>query len=448
MAVSIDLAERLLGLLDQDLRREGRLGLVKRYLDGDHDLPYQPKQARAEFKHLANRAITNWTPLISDTFAKGLFCDGYRPANAVSNSKPWSYWQANGLDARQTIAIRGALEYGTSYVLVMPGGGPKRVPVIKPLSPLRSLAWYDDPDDQWPRYGLRLTGETIDGARLWEVWDREDVSYFAMTDTGTKRSKVAAHGLGVTPFVRFRDRLDGEAVGVIRPVKVAQDRITEVVFALLIALQYASFRQRWATGLAVPEDEDGNAIEPFQSSIDRLWVSDSSETRFGDFAQTDVTGHISLYHVMVKTLAANAQISPNVMTGDLVNLSADALASLQDSTQRKLGEYETIFGEAWEQVFRLAAYAAGDLAAAEDTEAQVRWRDTEARSLAQTVDALGKLAQMLEVPVEALWEQVPGVTQEDVAYWKALRDASDPIAAVLGETGRQVAPADQEEAAA
>lgn len=56
------------------------------------------------------------------------------------------------------------------------------------------------------------------------------------------------------------------------------------------------------------------------------------------------------------------------------------------------------------------------------------WRDTEARSLSTTVDALGKLAQMLNVPVEELWERVPGVTKTDVDRWRkaaerARRDA-------------------------
>jgi hypothetical protein len=45
------------------------------------------------------------------------------------------------------------------------------------------------------------------------------------------------------------------------------------------------------------------------------------------------------------------------------------------------------------------------------------WQDTTARSLAQSVDALGKLAQMLEVPKRALWGRIPGVTQTDVQEW-------------------------------
>ncbi|WNO26023.1 portal protein [Arthrobacter phage Wildwest] len=438
--IDATLAGRLNDELSNDLTHDGRLGKVRRYLNGEHDLPYMPRGAKQEYKHLAGRAITNWTPLLSDTYAKGLFVDGYRPAKAADNAVPWSYWQDNGLDARQSIAHRGALEYGASYTLILPGTlRERRIPRMRPLSPLRSAAWYRDDDDEFPEIGLRRLGTTVDGAQLIELYDRKDVYTFAKPKNSENwiLSRVDEHGLGYTPFVRFRDRLDGEAQGIIRPVINLQDRVNEIVFSLLIALQYAAFRQRWATGLVIPEDEDGNPIEPFQSAVDRLWISDSETAKFGDFAQTEVSGHLSSYESSVRTLAAVAQISPNILTGDLVNLSADALAQMEASTQRKMGEYETLFGESWESAFRLAALAAGDQAAALDTSAQVRWRDTEARSLSQTVDALGKIAQMLQVPVEALWEKIPGVTETDVAYWKSIRDETDLLGGIVAEMQRQ-----------
>lgn len=441
--VDARLAERLDGELEADLRDNGRLGLVRRYLRGDHDQPYMPAKAKKEYKHLARVAITNWTPLLSDTYSKGLHVDGYRESRASTNSQAWEYWQANGLDARQSVAHRGALEYGASYALILPGkAGRRSTPYFRPQSPLKTSALYLDDDDEFPEIGFRRRGTTVDGTRLLEVFDKTSVYTFARPnpqpgeEAHWRLSRTDEHGLGVTPLVRFRDRIDGEARGIIAPVKNLQDRINEVVFATLIAIQYASFRQKWATGLAIPEDENGEPIEPFDSAVDRLWVSEEDGTKFGDFAQTELSGHTAQYELAVKTMAGISQISPNILTGDLVNLSADALAAMEKSTQDKIGEYETLFGESWESGFRLAAKAAGNRVAARDTSSQVRWRDTEARSLAQTVDALGKMAQMLAVPVEALWEEIPGITDGDVARWKELKQ-SDPLGELVSEIQRQ-----------
>lgn len=448
--VDAALAKRLDAALEADLEPgRGRLGKVRRYLDGHQDLPYMPRKARNEYRHLARRSIINWLPLISDTYAQNLFVDGYRAAKASDNATPWDYWQANGLDSRQSIAHRGALEFGTSYMLVLPGTlQTRRVPVMRPLAPMRSAAWYQDEDDEFPELALLRKGTTMDGTSLVEVFDDTNVYTFARpkADRGQPRpdwilSATDEHGLGVTPFVRFRDRLDGPARGIIAPVIPLQDRINEISFATLIAIQYASFRQRWATGLSIPEDENGNPVEPFEAAVDRLWIAEDETAKFGDFAQTELSGHQNAYTAAVRDMAAISQVSPPVMMGDLANISAEALAAIQDSTQRRSAEFETLFGESWESGLRLAALAAGDSASAADTSAQVRWRDTEARSLASTVDALGKIAQMLQVPVEALWEKIPGVTDQDVQRWTELRDdAADPIAALLAETDRQTAP--------
>jgi hypothetical protein len=113
--------------------------------------------------------------------------------------------------------------------------------------------------------------------------------------------------------------------------------------------------------------------------------------------------------------------------------SAEALLAADTTLAKKVGDHQMLFGEAWEQTFRLAGVAAGNEDAASDQEAQVWWRDTEPRSIAQQVDAMVKLVQGLGVPPEALWEKVPGTTGADLQLWrteaakKRLRDLREGI---------------------
>jgi len=72
-----------------------------------------------------------------------------------------------------------------------------------------------------------------------------------------------------------------------------------------------------------------------------------------------------------------------------------------------------------------------------DVSAEVKWRDHEARSFSATVDALGKAAQMLGVPVRGLWERIPGVTDQEISHWQQLSEEDDSVQRLLDELDRQ-----------
>lgn len=433
---------------------EGHHGRVTRYLAGKHDMPIMPEDAdrRRIYEALAIRSITNLLPRVSDTFVKLLTVEGIRTKDKIENEPVWRFWQANKLDARQTIAHRGALEYGASYVLVLPGA---KAPVMQPLDPLRSMAWYADEDDEWPVYGIRHRGRVLlsadKDADRWEYIDNKAVHTLIVPTDGSKirlEGNPLEHKLGVTPLVRFRERLDGAPVGVIAPLILPQDRINDTVYALNMAMFFASFRQRHGTGLEIPVDDRPTLVNPtfdpgqpedevtnpltipnpmygqslaeFDAAIDRLWVTTSEKARFGEFGQTMVEGHLAAIHQAMATMTVLGQLPSGLLKGDLVNVSADALASLYDVTHRQAKVYQLLFGESWEQAFRLAAVADGSRV---PDDAEMRWRDPEARAFAATVDALGKMVQMLNVPYEAAWEMIPGRTQGDFQRWRSQLEA-------------------------
>lgn len=488
------LASELIAEQMKSNQRNEHHGLIARYLEGDHDLPYIPPDRREELKIMAKRSITNLLPRVSDTFVKLLTVDGYRADTDKQNADAWRYWQMNKLDSRQTIATRGAIEFGASYVLVLPGD---RGPVIRPLDPRRSMAWYEDEDDDWPVYSLRYRGgfRSNSDAR-WEMFDNKYVYTLIVPGDGGEMRVVSTeeHGLGVNPFVRFRERLDGKPTGIIKPLIVPQDRINDSVFLLTMGMHYASFRQRYGTGIEIPVDERptyedvatddewheiaGHTFDPerliwvdsngdpaeltgtrpmverpnpnfgqpmadlFDAGVDRLWVTKNPNAKFGDFGQTSVSDHITAIDQGLRTMAALGQLPAGLLRGDLTNVSADALATLYDVTNRQADVYKLLFGEAWEQVFALAAIADHTQV---PPDARVKWRDTQTRSLAATVDALGKMVQMLNLPYEAAWEMIPDSVQADWDRWRKMRaeqvqteqDAANVIAAALA---RQTTP--------
>lgn len=388
-----------------------RLDKIYNYLRGKQGLPAVPTGVPDEVRRLAQMSRVNMIGLVIHVPAESLYVSGYRSESGDDDLESWSVWQANKLDAKQTGVHRAALAYGASYVNVLPGSP---APVVRGLSPRKVGVFYSEDNDAWPVFAIE-DRRRLDGKKGYRLYD--DSAVYELVE-GTGRLELVGepsqHDLGVTPFVRFRNLfdLDDDQVGEVEPLMSLQDQIDFTTFGLLVAQHYQAFRQRYIIGWTT-EDENEKA----KAGASRLWTfADSKEdVTVGEFAQTDLTGYLESRESTLQHLATISQTPPHHLLGKLVNLSAEALVAAESGQRRKITERETTFGEAWEQVFILIALAQKRDPA---VGAQVRWQDTEARAFAATVDALGKLVQMLGVPAQELWERIPGVTMADVEKWK------------------------------
>ena len=447
---------------------QGRLLTIRRYMRNEADDIYVPPEATDEYRMLVAQSRFNVLPLVVTAVAQNLVVTGFRPTGSggrpvsEANAAVWdSVWQANRMDARQAGIYRSALTYGAAYATVLPARrpGPGRVVTAKitPWSPLRMTALYEDPvNDEWPVYALSVDRpEDLSGVRPapWRlvgsstvrVYDAEhvytlDVSSAPAGAASPVLRSVEEHGLGVCPVVRYLDcfDLDGDQAGKVEPLLPPQRQLNQTTFSLAMTQQYSAFRQRWATGMAIQEDEDGNPLEPFNAAVNALWQNESPDGRFGDFAESNLAGYLDSRDKILLFVASVAQIPPhNLLVGSgISNISAETLAAIEAGHRRDIEERQTSFGESTEQLLRLAGLATGDTTAWDDTSSQVVWRDTTTRSLGQVIDALGKMAAQLGIPVQALWERIPGVTDQDIARWAEMASQStvmDELRAMLDD---------------
>ncbi|WP_415940388.1 phage portal protein [Streptomyces sp. 039-1] len=417
---------------------EERLEEVDRYYRGRHAGPYMPRNANAEYRLLAERAIHNWLPWIVAAPLQNLQVDGFRPSSGKGDPV-WDVWQANRMDGRQTAVHEGALVYGHSYVAVTPEpDGPK----IRPMSALRAWASYEDPaSDEFPLYVVQVFQNPDSGAmERCRYYDSRVIAEIAFRDGMPVLTGARAHGFGVTPVVRFAPNmdLDGRTVGLVEPLIGPSDRINQTWFDLLVAQTYGSFKVRYATGMAPPLDidpatgevrtdpETGEALyRAVQFDPTRVMMAEDPDTKFGELSETSLDGFLKSLETSVQHMAAVSQTPPHYLLGTMANLSADAFAAAESAQSRKVDGFKQTFGESWESVLRLCAKALGKTKLATDRKAQVVWRDTTNRSLAQTADAFGKLVQMVDVPSEALWDKLPGFTQTDVDRFREMKEKAD-----------------------
>jgi hypothetical protein len=235
--------------------------------------------------------------------------------------------------------------------------------------------------------------------------------------------------------VRYAPNLDieGRANSDLQGLLPLLARIDQDTFDRLIVQRFGAWKIRWIAGMVKPADGTTAEAQKIKLRMESLLISETNETKFGTLDATDLAGFIAARDADLRDLSALSQTPPHHMLGLSSNLQAESLAAAEAGLQRKSREHRISFGESHEQLFRLDAHLRGDEKEARAYEMQARWRDTESRSLEQAAMALGMLATNLKVPVEMLWERVPGWTDTDVERAKKLVASGSSIDKLLAE---------------
>lgn len=451
MSVTDKEIKRMRESLDGDM---ARLSKVKDYLVGRHTPPYMPPKSSREYRELWLRAPINLIPMAVNVHTQLLFVDGFRPGRKRSDGSfgktsvtgpEWDHWQRSRLDARQVAIYREAIAYGHSFVVTE--FDKKGQVVSRGLSPLRTIAFYEDPaNDDCPTsvlHCVREAGSRDDGdwdSGLYWVWDETYRHKVGFDQDGgvVYLSDPEPHRATECPVTRFAMSIDleGNTLGLVEPLIVPQDMVNQVSFDTLVTQTFSSTKVRTAAGLTPPQKRDENGAlmfdddgEPiYDESIDlnasRFLTSVSPDVKFDTLDETPLDGFIKAKEAAISAFTAISATPPHYMLGKIANLSAEALDAATEALSRHGDAHRVMFGEAWERVFRIAGQLLGR-ASANDFHGEVIWRDVGNQQLAASADALGKLATQLGVPPRGLWPRIPSATATEIAKWEELADKAD-----------------------
>ena len=400
-----------------------------------HGRPYQPRQEVSdEYADLSTRTPTPIGGLIVSSVAQTSYVDGVRRPGKAENLAGWESWQANRWDSRQNAVHRAAVGHGMAYGVVIPGRNRltgDRMRRWLARDPIRMAAFYDGDDSEWAQFAIEAEPYQND-LGIWEGWyvlvyDEQVVHRLNCKGDGVQIKDWTyvdffEHGLSVPPIARCANRLDlnGRARGEIEPVLPLLRRIDQDTFDRLIVQRFGAWKIRYIAGMAKPSTEQAARLQALKLRVEDLLVSTDPTTKFGTLDSTDPEAFIKVTDADLRMLSAVAQLPPHHLLGLSSNLQAEALAAAEAGLMRKGNDFRMNAGEFHEQMFRMDAMLRGDREEAAAVDIQVRWRDTESRSQMQTAQALGMLASQLKIPVEMLWEKVPGWTDIDTDRAKQL----------------------------
>jgi hypothetical protein len=156
-----------------------------------------------------------------------------------------------------------------------------------------------------------------------------------------------------------------------------QNGLNKSVLDMLVAMEFSAFRQRWAARIEIEHDDDGNAIAPYQAGIDRLWVSDNPETRFGDFDPADLEQFLKVKDSFRTDIASVTGTPLYYLMPQLRGFpSGESLRKAETRFLAKVRDRQESFGQVWADVMAFAVRVAGGGEVGLLTE----WEDAASRS--------------------------------------------------------------------
>lgn len=394
---------------------------------------FAPRQGEVtpEYENLRGLSPNNFAGVIVNTFSQLAIITGIDKAGVTGTLPIWETFRRNRWVSRQSAIHRGALGQSVSYGIVMPGQDPLTGSAMSKMlgrSASDMAAFYDTEDDEWPTiaieaYRQRVANPNGTFATGWSVKIYDSYVVHRLTCNGDGAGAddwtyidYVEHDMPVVPVARCANRIDlgGQTRGVIEPVLPLLRRVDQDVFDRLINQRFGAWQVRYIAGMAKPNSKSEQAAQALKLRVEDLLVSTDKDTKFGVLPAGNLDNQIKATDADLRLLSAVTQLAPHHLLGLSSNLQAEALAAATEGMQRQAYEFRVNAGEFHEQMARLVAMSEGDLVTAASTDLRIRWKDTESGSLIQAANALGALATQLKVPIEMLWERVPGWTDDDV----------------------------------
>jgi hypothetical protein len=433
---------RLCRLLDA---RRPQLERHERYYDGRHALAFASEKFRKAFGRLFDEFADNWCEIVVDAVEERLNVEGFRfGPDAAADQDAWRIWQDNQLDADSQIAHTEALLHGEAYTLVWWDPASDRRPLITVEHPSQTIVAHE-PGSRRRRVAALKKWRDDSGYLLATLY-LPDAIYKYRSDT--KRSEDLTslssyrwtprevddepwpleNPLEVVPVVPLvnRPRMLQPGRSEIARVIPLQDAVNKTLADLLVASEFTSFRQRWVTGMEIPRDPETNQpIEPFKAAVDRLFVSENPDTKFGEFTETNLGGYVQVIEMLVQHIASQTRTPPHYFYLRGQFPSGESIKSAETGLVAKARRKTRHFGEGWEETMRLAFLVAGNKRSAGEVAVETIWGDPESRTEGEHIDAVLK-RKALEVPLPQLWEDV-GYTPTQIARFEKMLATGSPV---------------------
>lgn len=386
--VMIEDVARLSMAIDEEDARSSR---VEKYWRGEQPLAFLSDQSKEALGSGFNTLRINYARLVVESLAERMRVQGFL-SDGVESPESWRRFEEAGCEEGQHRLTTLALSYGRAYATCWAGASGR--PLADFVTP-RELSVERDRAGAPIARALRRWVEKKKGHAV--LMTPERISRFVSASFIPDGGTIPAHGweqvasipnpLGRVPVVEFRNGAEGTSE--MDPIADLNDALIKVTSDMLTTSEYFARPRRWATGIEVIEDENGEPVDPFVEGPRRILQAENEAARFGEFSSAGLASYESAVSIITRQIGVLSGLPPHYLAAHQDQpASADAIRSAEASlVSRVMGKQRT-FGQPWGEVASL-------LEQIETRRSPFRvetiWASPETRTPAQEADAAAKL---------------------------------------------------------
>lgn len=386
-----------------------------KHFEGEQPLKYMAKAMETEIGDRVSQLVLNWLRFGAEAYENRLDVEGFRYRGSSSSDEDlWAIWQANDLDEQSQQAHLDSLILGRSYVIVGSGDADDDAPIVSVESPFQVFA-ERDPRTRRVNAAVKrwAEGEGKDAVQCATLYLPNSTQSFKADGKEWKSDGPAdEHDLERVPVVPMVNRpriLRPDGLSEFHDVIPVAEAANKMATDMMISAEFHAMPRRWVVGLKAEDfvGKNGEPLGVWSRDAGRLWASEDTETKMGQFQESDLT----VFHNSIKLLAQTASqllaLPPHYMAFSGDNpASADALRSAETQLVKRVERKHTYLGGAWEDVQRLVLrFQTGKWDPAARS-LETIWRDPSTPTVAQVADAVVKKVQAGIIPIEQAREDL------------------------------------------
>lgn len=330
------------------------------YANGDQPLVYSTDRLREAFRDLNAHFSQNWCSVVINASLDRLILKGWDVEDKTINQALDDFWNQEHVQIDAQDAHYGALVTREAFIIVWPDADGK--PEL----------YYNDPRMCHVFYSRERPKEKEFAAKWWSdgaVWHLtlyypDRIEYY-VTRGKSQPSTVnsfqpadpptATNEYGVIPVFHVRLSRQNKG-GELDNIITLQDAVNKLFSDMMVSAEFGAFPQRYIVSQA-----DTKALKNGPHIIWDIPASDGQgeNTQVGQFSATPLDNYLTAIDKIANSIAIISRTPKHYFFNAGASLSGDALIAMEAPLNKKVEQYQELFGAAWQEIGAFVARLLG-----------------------------------------------------------------------------------------